>query len=39
VAAGATDVHVALQAFCREPADAPAVLTELVRRFRDVTGP
>jgi probable F420-dependent oxidoreductase len=35
VAAGATDVHVTLRAFNRDPADAPAVLAEIVRRFGD----
>jgi probable F420-dependent oxidoreductase len=35
VAAGATDIQVTLRAFAREPADAPPVLAELVRRFRD----
>ena len=35
VAAGATDVHLTLRAFAREAADAPAVLAEAVRRFRD----
>ncbi|HTK16692.1 MAG TPA: TIGR03619 family F420-dependent LLM class oxidoreductase [Acidimicrobiia bacterium] len=35
VAAGATDVHVTLRAFNRDPADAPAVFAELVRRFAD----
>ncbi|HTD49697.1 MAG TPA: LLM class F420-dependent oxidoreductase, partial [Acidimicrobiia bacterium] len=35
VASGATDIHVALRAFNRDPADAPAVLVELVRRFAD----
>jgi hypothetical protein len=34
VAAGATDVNVPLRAFCREVADAPAVMGEFVRRFR-----
>lgn len=34
VAAGATDVNVTLRAFCRDVADAPAVMTELVRRFQ-----
>jgi alkanesulfonate monooxygenase SsuD/methylene tetrahydromethanopterin reductase-like flavin-dependent oxidoreductase (luciferase family) len=38
VAAGATDVHVTLRAFNRDPADAPAVFAEIVRRFGDVTG-
>jgi len=35
VAAGATDVHVTLRAFNRDPADAPAVFAEIVRRFAD----
>ncbi|HET9730337.1 MAG TPA: LLM class flavin-dependent oxidoreductase, partial [Acidimicrobiia bacterium] len=35
VATGATDVHVPLRAFTRDPADAPKVMDELVRRFRD----
>jgi probable F420-dependent oxidoreductase len=35
VASGATDVHVTLRAFNRDPADAPAVLADLVRRFAD----
>jgi probable F420-dependent oxidoreductase len=38
-AAGATDVHVTLQAFCPGPEAAPAVLTELARRFRDAVAP
>jgi probable F420-dependent oxidoreductase len=33
VAAGATDINVTLRAFCRDVADAPAVMQELVRRF------
>jgi len=33
VAAGATDVHVPLRAFNRDPAEAPAVFAEMVRRF------
>lgn len=37
VAAGATDVHVTLRAFNRDPADAPAVFAEMVRRFADAT--
>jgi len=37
VAAGVTDVHVTLRAFNRDPADAPAVFTEIVRRFADAT--
>ena len=32
-AAGATDVHVPLRAFNSDPADAPAVFAEMVRRF------
>ena len=32
---GATDVHVTLRAFSRDPADAPAVFAEIVRRFAD----
>jgi probable F420-dependent oxidoreductase len=35
VATGATDVHVTLRAFNRDPADAPAVFAEIVRRFAD----
>jgi probable F420-dependent oxidoreductase len=35
VAAGATDVHVTLRAFNRDPADAPAVFGEIVGRFAD----
>jgi len=35
LAAGATDVHVTLRAFNADPADAPAVLAEVVRRFGD----
>jgi probable F420-dependent oxidoreductase len=37
VAAGATNVQVPLQAFCRDPATAPAFFAELVKRFRAVT--
>ncbi|HVJ95894.1 MAG TPA: LLM class flavin-dependent oxidoreductase, partial [Acidimicrobiia bacterium] len=37
VAAGATDVNVTLRAFCRDVADAPAVMAELVRRFQSAT--
>jgi probable F420-dependent oxidoreductase len=37
VAAGATDVHVTLRAFNRDPVDAPAVFAEIVRRFGDAT--
>jgi probable F420-dependent oxidoreductase len=37
LAAGATDVHVSLQAYCREPGAAPAALAEMVTRFREVT--
>ena len=37
LAAGATDVHVTLRAFNRDPADAPAVFAEIVRRFADAT--
>lgn len=33
VATGATDVHVTLRAFNSDPADAPAVFAEIVRRF------
>lgn len=36
LAAGATDVHVTLRAFNRDPADAPAVLDDIVRRFAEV---
>ena len=35
VAVGATDVHVPLRAFNRDPADAPAVFADMVRRFAD----
>jgi probable F420-dependent oxidoreductase len=35
VAAGATDVHVTLRAFSTDPAEAPAVFAEIVRRFAD----
>jgi probable F420-dependent oxidoreductase len=35
LAAGATDVHVTLRAFNADPADAPEVLAEIVRRFGD----
>jgi probable F420-dependent oxidoreductase len=38
LAAGATDVHLTLLAFSREPADAPKVLADAVRRFADVAG-
>jgi probable F420-dependent oxidoreductase len=38
VASGATDVHVTLRAFNRDPADAPAVFAEIVRRFHDTLG-
>jgi hypothetical protein len=33
LAAGVTNVQVALAAFCRDPAQAPAVFTDLVARF------
>jgi probable F420-dependent oxidoreductase len=33
VAAGATDVHVPLQAFCRDPEAAPTCLRDLAERF------
>ena len=36
LAAGATDVHVTLRAFNRDPAKAPGVLAEIVRQFADV---
>jgi probable F420-dependent oxidoreductase len=36
ITAGATDVHVTLRAFNGDPADAPAVLAEIVRRFNAV---
>jgi alkanesulfonate monooxygenase SsuD/methylene tetrahydromethanopterin reductase-like flavin-dependent oxidoreductase (luciferase family) len=39
VAAGATDVHVTLKAFSNDPADAPAVYTEIVRRFSEAGMP
>jgi probable F420-dependent oxidoreductase len=32
-AAGATNVHVPMQAFCRDPAGAPAFFADLVARF------
>ena len=35
LAAGATDVHVTLRAFSGDPAEAPAVFAEIVRRFAD----
>jgi probable F420-dependent oxidoreductase len=35
VAAGATDVHVTLKAFNRDPAEAPTVLAEIARRFSE----
>jgi probable F420-dependent oxidoreductase len=35
VGTGATDVHVTLRAFNADPAQAPAVLAEIVRRFGD----
>jgi len=38
VAAGATDVHVTLRAFNADPAEAPDVLAEIVRRFGDEIG-
>jgi len=38
LAAGATDVHVTLRAFNADVADAPAILTEIVRRFGDEVG-
>jgi probable F420-dependent oxidoreductase len=37
-AAGATDVHVTLRAFNADPAEAPAVFAEIVRRFGDALG-
>jgi len=37
-AAGATDVHVTLRALNADPAEAPAVLAEIVRRFGDEIG-
>ncbi len=39
LAAGATDIQVPLRAFCADVVDAPAVMTELVRRFRAEVGP
>src|SRR5690349_13847827 len=33
VAAGATNVHVPMQAFCRDPAAAPEFFADLVKRF------
>ncbi len=38
LAAGATDVHVTLRAFTGDPAEAPAVCAEIVRRFGDTLG-
>jgi probable F420-dependent oxidoreductase len=38
LAAGATDVHVTLRAFSADPAEAPALLAEIVRRFGDSSG-
>ena len=35
VAAGATDIHVTLQAFSRDPADAPQLCKDFVARFND----
>ncbi len=37
LAAGATDVHVSLQAYCRDPDAAPAALDAIVTAFRQVT--
>jgi probable F420-dependent oxidoreductase len=37
VAAGATNIQVPLQAFCRDPADAPQFFADLVARFRAAT--
>jgi probable F420-dependent oxidoreductase len=34
--AGGTNIHVPLQAFCREPSQAPAFFTDLVKRFSQV---
>ena len=34
--AGATDVHVSLQAYCREPGAAPAALADIVTAFHNV---
>ena len=39
LAAGATDVHVPLQAFCRDPGAAREVLSELVDRFTRAVAP
>jgi hypothetical protein len=39
VAAGATDVQVTLKAFSSDPADAPAVFAEIVRRFSEALTP
>jgi probable F420-dependent oxidoreductase len=36
VAAGGTNIHVPLQAFCRDPAQAPAFFVDLVKRFSQV---
>ncbi|HTL86894.1 MAG TPA: TIGR03619 family F420-dependent LLM class oxidoreductase [Acidimicrobiia bacterium] len=36
VAAGVTDVNVALRAFARDTADAPKAMEDVVRRFHDV---
>ena len=38
LAAGATDVHVTLRAFTGDPAQAPSVCAEIVRRFGDEVG-
>jgi probable F420-dependent oxidoreductase len=35
VAAGATNIQLPLQAFCREPAEAPAFFADAVARFHD----
>jgi probable F420-dependent oxidoreductase len=37
LAAGATDVHVTLRAFARDPADAPKAMNTITERFRDAT--
>jgi probable F420-dependent oxidoreductase len=37
LSAGATNIQVPMQAFCREPAGAPAFFADLVTRFRAAT--
>jgi hypothetical protein len=38
LAAGATDVQVTLRAFTGDPAEAPDVCAEIVRRFGEMVG-